>query len=390
MTRREETQAERRKRFGRFTAEDALLLADLRPVLERNAAAIVEAFYDHLLQFAELRPFLSPPGVVERLKTAQRGYLLSLVSGVYDEAYAESRIAIGRLHERIGLEPQWYLGTYGLYLDLLLPHVVERFGADGDRASRATAALMKRMILDMQLVLDAYHEARQRKAVERSEHLAVMGEMAASVAHEVRNPLAGIKGAIEVLRGELSAKDETRQIVDEVLGQITRLEGLVRDLLSYASPASGRREAVDVHDLLDRLLRFYRDTLDGADVVVERTYGVGTSAVAGDPGELEQVFMNLIQNAIQSMDGTGGKLTLATAASDGRLTISFRDTGRGVPAHVLPHVFQPFYTTKHRGSGLGLSIVKRIVEQHGGTIELRSAEGRGTAATLTLPVAGRD
>jgi signal transduction histidine kinase len=383
-----ESPAERRKRFGRFFDDDARLLTELHDVIDRHAPAIVDAFYDHLLQFPELRPLLSAPGVVSRLKSAQRDYLLSLVSGRYDEAYAESRVRIGRLHERIGLEPQWYLGTYCLYLDLLLPHVREKFAGDVAHATKAAAALMKRIILDMQLILDAYHEVRHRKAVERSEQLAMVGEMAASIAHEVRNPLAGIKGAIEVLRDELSARAKTRDIVDEVLGQITRLEGLVRDLLTFASPASGTRQAVDVHDTLDRVLRFYRDAMDEARVNVQRDYGRVPCAMEGDPGKLEQVFMNLIQNAIQSMDGSGGTLTIATVASDGQLTISFRDTGRGIPPQVLPHVFQPFYTTKHRGSGLGLSIVKSIVEQHGGSIDLESVDGRGTAATLTLPAAG--
>ncbi len=152
-----------RKRFGCFAEEDARLLAELAPTIERHARAFVDRFYDHLMATAALRPFLADPAVVQRLKRLQFEYLLSLVSGNYGEAYAESRRRIGRIHERIGLDPQWYLGTYGLYIELLLPLVHDHFRAEPAKAMRACVALSKLVILDMQLVLDAYHETRHRK-----------------------------------------------------------------------------------------------------------------------------------------------------------------------------------------------------------------------------------
>src|SRR6185295_8649866 len=114
---------------------------------EREADGVVAAFYDHLLRFEALRPLLTDPRTVERLKHSQRAYLLSLVSGRYDEAYAQGRLEIGRVHERIGLEPQWYIGTYGLYHELLLPHVYDHHRADPARATRAVAALAKLLVL---------------------------------------------------------------------------------------------------------------------------------------------------------------------------------------------------------------------------------------------------
>ena len=192
-------QFEERKRFGCFASEDAALLAELWPVFERHADAVVESFYDHLLRFAPLRSLLAGDDTVDRLKEHQRNYLLSLVSGTYDESYVRDRLRIGEIHDRIGLDPEWYLGTYGLYLDLLIPLIDEGFAEDPVRAARAQAALSKRFILDVQLVLDAYYGMRQEKAVEHSQQLAAVGELAASIAHEVRNPLAGMKGALQIL-----------------------------------------------------------------------------------------------------------------------------------------------------------------------------------------------
>ena len=373
-----------RKRFSGFTDEDAALLAELRPVFEREADGIVERFYDNLQRIAELRPLLADPATVRRLKAAQRHYLVSLAAGSYDAAYAETRLRIGQVHDRIGLEPQWFIGSYGLHVELLLPHLYGHFAGDAAKAVRASGALIKLLLLDVQVALDAYYEIRHRRELERSEQLAAIGELAASIAHEVRNPLAGMKGALEILRADLVVKPRNREIVDELLGQIARLENLVRDLLTFARPSAVSPRPFDLHEMLDRLLRMYEDQAEAARITIERSYGPGTTRLTADPQQMEQVFFNLLQNAIQAMED-GGTLTVTTAATTGEIAISFRDTGPGVAPSNLARVFQPFFTTKHRGSGLGLPIVKKIVEAHRGSIELASTAGRGTAATLRLP-----
>jgi signal transduction histidine kinase len=375
---------EERKRFGLFTEADARLLAELGPTIDRHAHEFVDRFYDHLLAAAPLRPFLADPAVVTRLKRLQADYLRSLFSGTYGEVYAESRRRIGWTHERIGLEPQWHLGTYGLYMELLIPLVHEHFRSEPAQAIRASVALSKLILLDMQLALDAYHETRHRKGVQRAEQLAAVGELAASIAHEVRNPLAGMKGALEVLHAELAIKPANREIVAELLVQIARLENLVRDLLTFARPTALTVQPCDLHETLDRLLRTYKDEADASGITVQRIYGPGTGTVEADPQQIEQVFLNLLHNAFQAMEG-GGTLTVSTQAGPGSVRVTFQDTGKGIAAADLQRVFQPFFTTKHRGSGLGLSIVRKIIQAHGGMIELASEPGRGTTATLTLP-----
>jgi len=378
-----------RKRFSRLSDDDAKLLAELRPTFEREADRFVEEFYSHLQTSPALRPFLSEPATVKRLKSAQKRYLISLTRGDYGEDYARSRLRIGQVHERIGLDPQWYLGSYGLYMDLLLPTLHDHFRDDPGKALRASTALSKLLLLDMQLALDAYYETRHRKELQRSAQLAAVGELAASIAHEVRNPLAGMKGALEVLRTELSVKPSNLEIVDELLAQIARLENLVRDLLTYARPSAIAVQGFDLHDMLDRLLKMYKDEADAAKITINRVYGPGTGRISADPQQMEQVFFNLIHNAIQAME-EGGTLTVTTQATRSATVISFRDTGKGVPADDLDRIFQPFFTTKHRGSGLGLPIVKKIIETHGGFIEVNSTQGEGTAATISLPCTEED
>ncbi len=143
----------------------------------------------------------------------------------------------------------------------------------------------------------------------RLDRLSTLGTLAAEIAHEVRNPLAGMKGALEVLRGELSVKPSNLEIVDELLAQIVRLEGLVRDLLTYARPRALSPRAFDLHELIDRVLRLYKDEADVNGITVHRVSAPGTGRIFADPQAIEQVFINLIHNSIQAMED-GGTLTV--------------------------------------------------------------------------------
>ena len=375
---------ERHKRFGCFTEIDARLLTELADVFDQHLDQVLDRFYEYLRSDEGLRPLLAGEGVLEQLKAVQRDYLKSLVSGDYGEDYVAKRLKVGEVHERLELAPDWYLGTHGLFLELLFPLIQMRFADDPRRAMQAGAALSKLMIVDMQVLLDAYYGKQRKQAVERTEQLAAVGELAASIAHEVRNPLAGMKGALEVLRKELAVKPSNLEIVDELLAQIVRLEQLVRDLLTFARPRALSLELFDLHELLDRLLRTYKEHADRLGVTVERIYGPSTGHMHADPRQMEQVFLNLIYNALQAMEG-GGTLTVSTRAEESNIVITLSDTGKGIPETDMPKILQPFFTTKHRGSGLGLSIVKKVSEAHGGSIEIVSVVGQGTTVTVSIP-----
>jgi len=154
-------------------------------------------------------------------------------------------------------------------------------------------------------------------------------------------------------------------------------------LLTFARPSMVSRQPFDLHEMLDRLLKLYKEQADVSGITVHRIYGPGTSELVADLQQMEQVFLNLIHNAVQAME-EGGTLTVSTYLKNGDIVIVFEDTGKGIAETDFVRIFQPFFTTKHRGSGLGLPIVKKILEAHEGTVEVRSRQGKGTAARVKL------
>ena len=376
---------EERRNFLSLRDEDLHRLTLLHDLFLAKAEGVVERFYRHLRNYPALSQILGDPQQVQRLKKVQFSYIMSLTTGRLDQDYLDNRLRIGRAHERIGLQPQWYMGAYGILLDELCQLIHNHFAEQRERATKTCMALSKLMNLDTQIVLHAYFGTRQQKALEKSEQLAAVGELAASIAHEVRNPLAGMKGALEVLRHHL-VKDPSRvEIADELLAQIERLENLVRDLLTFARPRPLSLQPVELHHLLDRVVRIVKEEV-ASDVIEWRySYTEDVEKILADPQQLEQVFLNLIQNAVQAMEN-GGCLTIRTRRLNEHAEIAFQDTGKGIKAADMERIFQPFFTTRHRGSGLGLAIVRKIVERHGGDIQMESRAEEGTTALILLPL----
>ncbi|RPI11338.1 MAG: histidine kinase, partial [Zetaproteobacteria bacterium] len=236
----------------------------------------------------------------------------------------------------------------------------------------------------------------------RAERLATLGELAASLAHEIKNPLAGIAGAVRVMADELPASDQRKEIMEEILDQVHRLDKTVHDLLAFARPATPALAPCDLHRVLDRVLVLLAQDPAAMTVRIVRVYHSGLPPVHADAKQLGQVFLNLLLNAVQAMPD-GGRITLRTAlrgvngadgdgaASEARaVEVRFSDTGPGIPAPLVSEVFTPFFTTKPRGAGLGLSICRRIVEDHGGRIEVESPPGQGATFRVVLPLGGAD
>jgi signal transduction histidine kinase len=246
--------------------------------------------------------------------------------------------------------------------------------------------------------IEAYH--RQRLA--RAERLASLGEVAASLAHEVKNPLAGIAGAVRVIADELPEADPRKEIMEEILDQVHRLDKTVKDLLVFARPATPTLAPCDVHQVLDRVLILLAEDPAAKAVRIVRAYASDTPQIEADGKQLGQVFLNLLLNAVQAMPD-GGQVTLRTGLYAGNgadaepwsvsgqaVEVRVSDNGPGIPAHVVSNIFAPFFTTKSRGAGLGLSISRRIVEDHGGWIGVESAVGEGTTFRIVLPVRPAD
>lgn len=228
---------------------------------------------------------------------------------------------------------------------------------------------------------------RHQEQMLRSDRLATVGELAAGLAHELRNPLAGMAGALHVLASRLAPDDERQPVLADLQAQITRMNQTLTDLLRHARPAAPQRIDVDINGLLEQSLIFV--PRHGLDVV--RRFDESLPAVYVDPNLLHQALLNLLVNARHAMPH-GGRLGVETrraASGGGVIEIRISDTGAGIPAENLDRIFQPFFTTKSLGTGLGLAIAARVVEQHGGSIAVESTIGVGTTFTITLPAAAR-
>jgi two-component system CheB/CheR fusion protein len=212
--------------------------------------------------------------------------------------------------------------------------------------------------------------------------LARLGQMAAVVAHEVRNPLAGIKGAMQVLMGRRPESDPDRLIMREVVARIDSLGDLVNDLMVFARPTPPHPATFQLRPLLlEAVDALRRDPIASAvDVMVEGP----DLTITADPQLIRAAVLNLLLNAAQAMDGHG-RITVAIARSGGLCTIAVRDTGPGIPMELRDRIFEPFFTTKARGGGLGLPIARRTAELHGGTLTLTSPATGGASFTMELP-----
>ncbi len=220
--------------------------------------------------------------------------------------------------------------------------------------------------------------------LKRSEKLAAVGALAAGLAHELRNPLASMTGSIELLGGTAAFGDEERRLMGIVLREADRLNALVRDFLRFAKPAPGQLEPVDMAELARQTVTLFRNDPQRRHVeVVEEL--AGPLPVLADTGQLSQVLWNLVVNAAEAMPA-GGRIFLRGRVSGGAVLLEVEDEGPGVAEEDLPHVFEPFYTTKVGGTGLGLAIVHANVRSHGGEVQAQRGKGKGAAFLVRLPL----
>ncbi len=231
--------------------------------------------------------------------------------------------------------------------------------------------------------------------VRRSDRLAALGVLAAGVAHEVRNPLVGIRGSAQLLEREPGFPSELREFTGVIIRQVDRLNRIVDGLLAFAGERPLALQPCNVHQILEEALHLEEPARRAARITLTRRYDPELPAVAGDPDRLLQVFLNLARNGAEAMAATGGELSVhtrferAAPQCGGRAAalVEITDRGGGIPPEIQAQLFNPFFTTKDGGTGLGLPITLRIVEEHGGTIEVQSRAGEGTTFRVLLPLA---
>jgi two-component system sensor histidine kinase HydH len=219
----------------------------------------------------------------------------------------------------------------------------------------------------------------------RADRLSALGELSAGMAHEIRNPLGAIKGAVEILKDDYSPDEAKYEFIGILIKETDRLNRIVQEFLGFARPKIPEFQPADVNEAIESVLTLTAQESRKAGVMVEKRLDPSIGKRSIDAGMLKQAFLNLILNAIQAMPN-GGILTIESSIQGRVLIVKISDTGTGIPEENRKKLFSPFFTTKKSGTGLGLAITYRIIENHRGTIDVASEPGKGTTFTVKIPV----
>ncbi|MDP3478959.1 MAG: ATP-binding protein [Desulfoprunum sp.] len=268
-------------------------------------------------------------------------------------------------------------------------HELSLRGAEGRIRSLLLAALSivdseDRHVGTMLLIQDVSEVKKLEEELKRSERLAALGEMAAGVAHELRNPLSSIKGLAVLLKSRFADTSPDREAADILVREVERLNRSISELLDYARPGGLEKKKISLSEVLQKAISLIRVDTDAAGVSISTAFTAEPDFVHADQDKLNGVFLNLFLNALQAMQ-EGGELNIATSLEEKSVVCLVEDTGCGIDARLLARVFDPYVTSKSDGTGLGLAMSAKIIEEHEGKIEIKSVSGHGTTVKVSLP-----
>jgi signal transduction histidine kinase len=371
------------KRYVRFCEADERALRALHAAATPRFEAIADAFYERILGHEGARAALvGGESRVGQLKVTMVGWLDTLLRGPWDEAYWAHRTNIGRVHVRIGLPQHYMFGAMNVIRVELAAIAYERFHPQPPELQRVRDALGKVLDLELAVMLHTYRDdlLSQQARVER---LSTFGQLVGSIGHDLRNPLGVIETSLFILRGRVGQDERVLKHLDRIGEQLGIANGIITNLLDMIRNRPLAREPVRVAEVVR-----------GAAGAVARPAGVALALdglealppVDGDPVQLRQVFVNLLENAVFAASPAGEVGVVGRRAEDA-VEIAVEDSGPGVDAATRRRLFEPLITTKERGIGLGLALVKRIAERHGGSVAYSDRPGGGARFTVRLPEA---
>jgi len=377
-----ETLLQELKRYVAFGPDDESALRELRAAAAADFPAIATTFYDRILSHEGARAALTGgESRVGHLRTTLVRWLDETLGGPWDDAYWEAHCRIGRVHVRIELPQHYMFGAMNLVREELSRRAAAIWSADPVRRDRVQVALGKVLDLELAIMLHTYREDLTAKAA-RTERLATFGQLVGSIGHELRNPLGVIESSVFLLRGRPGEDDKTRKHLDRIADQVELSSQIITGLLDMVRDRPVPRDRVPVAALVAE-----------AAGAVPRPPGVSVEvavpddlAVTGDSVALRQALVNLIMNAVEAACPDG--VVQVTARPDGA-TVAFAidDDGPGIPESVRGRIFEPLITSKAHGNGLGLALVKRVAERHGGSVAHEPRPAGGTRFTLRVPAA---
>ncbi|KPJ78507.1 MAG: transcriptional regulator [Deltaproteobacteria bacterium SG8_13] len=231
----------------------------------------------------------------------------------------------------------------------------------------------------------ALERMRLKEQLSRAEHLSSLGEMAAAISHEIRNPLGIIRSSSELLKKKISAVDPSNPVPDIIIEESSRLNSIITDFLNFARPRTPALIPCNVEDVVEKNLTFLSTQREMGKYRFHKEFHGDLPEISADSAMLYQAFLNILINAIQAMPD-GGRITIKTGINHQSVEVSFEDEGGGIPNELLERIWNPFFTTKEKGTGLGLGIVKKIIEMHGGRIAIQNRPEGGSYVMITLPI----
>ncbi len=407
-------------KYHEISLEDIACVRHFRPILEHHVDRLSTAFCQRILSCEGALQNQTIAAIQPDLLAGQRSYLLSLGDPI-DEAYAESRLAIGLMLRQIDLSPRWYLGGYSLYTSLLNPLIFSHFKDDSTRCEQTVQAFNKIFLLDIYLASQAYeqrnledvtdlhreltserkdlslyleeHKILLRATKQRAkaaEELATLSEFASGLAHEIGGPMNAILTHVELL--EASVQDKTSaEWIGIIQEQIERITKIVRSFLDLTRPGEPEFATLSLQQVIETALNFLGASFDRRGIKVSKSFLPTQPQIIGDANRLQQVLLNILANAADAT-GRGGELKISVVEAKGSVCVKIQDNGYGIEEGVLSKIFDPFFTTKAagEGTGLGLVVAKSIVEEHRGEIFVGSEPGKGTTFHICFPDATQE
>jgi signal transduction histidine kinase len=374
-----ETLLEELKRYIGFDAANEAALRRLHPVARPSFERIATVFYDRILAHEGASKALhGGESEVGRLKVTLVAWMDKLLAGPWDEGYYEMRCRIGRVHVRIALPQHYMFGAMNVVRSELQA-VIDTSSKTLEERQPARLALNRILDLELAIMLHTYREdllAQQS----RTERLSTFGQLVGSIGHELRNPLGVIESSLYILKGRVQGDDRAQKHMDRIADQVNVSNRIVSSLLDMIRDRPLQREDLRLGAVVEQAAA----ALSRPDGVRLHPEGLTDLAVLGDPVQLKQVFVNLLENAFHAC-ASGGDVWVRGRGAGDAVEVRVEDTGKGVDPSIAHRLFEPLITTKTRGIGLGLALVRRMAERHGGTIRYEPRPEGGSAFTLRLP-----
>jgi signal transduction histidine kinase len=368
-----ETILEELKRYVGFGPADEACLRALRPIAEPEFQRISEVFYDRILAHEGARKALEGgESQVGHLRHTLVGWMDELLRGPWDEAYFERRARIGRKHVSIALPQHYMFGAMNV-LRQEFNAVIDRTYLDRpEQLKESRVALGKILDLELAVMLHTYREDLLTQQA-RTERLSTFGQLVGSIGHELRNPLGVMESSLYIIKGRVGEDERTRKHLDRIGEQLGIANTIIKDLLDMIRDRPLATERLRLRDVVEMAANQLH-----LNVALEPIAKL--PEVQGDVNQLRQVFVNLLDNATHAA-GANGWVRVDGSVENGEVAVAVEDSGPGVDETTRRRLFEPLVTTKQKGIGLGLALVKRIVERHAGTI---SYEPRGNGARFVI------